>query len=241
MLIITGASNNHYFTMIQFINSFINNNINDNLIIYNLGIDNERWNELIKKYSNYNFIFKIFDYSKYPKWFDINVNAGEYAWKSAIIYESYIAFPDEIIIWMDSGNIINDNLINLKTFIEKNYIHSGVTSGNIKDWTHPDTIKLLKCDNINRQNRNGACIGFNTRCSWTKEFIELFYNCCLNKEIIAPIGSSRKNHRQDQAVFTILFYKYLEKYNFTNYQNTSWNKFIGYSIHNDIGGSDNPR
>ena len=111
MFILTGASDNHYFTMIQFINSFIKNKVDANLVIYNLGINTKRWEELIQKYNTYKFIFKIFDYSKYPKWFDINVNAGEYAWKSAIIYESYIAFPDEIIIWMDSGNIINDNLI----------------------------------------------------------------------------------------------------------------------------------
>ena len=241
MLIITGASNNHYFTMIQFIHSFIKNNVNGNLIIYNLGIDNERWNELIKKYNSYNFIFKVFDYSKYPNWFNININIGEYAWKPAIIYEIYKEFNNEIIIWMDAGNIIFDNLNNLRLFIQENYIHSGVTAGNIKDWTHPDTIKLLECNNIHRQNRNGACIGFNTKIDFVKEFIELFYECCLNKDIIAPPGSSRKNHRQDQAVFTILFYKYLDKYKFTNYQNTIWNKFIGYSIHNDIGGSDNPR
>lgn len=241
MFIITGASDNHYFTMIQFIDSFIKNKVDGNLVIYNLGIDVKRWNELLQKYNTYNFIFKIFDYSKYPKWFDINVNIGEYAWKPAIIYESYISFQDDIIIWMDAGNIINNDLTNLKTFLEQNYIHSGVTSGDISDWTHPDTIKLLECSDLKRKNRNGACIGFNTKCNWVKEFIELFYNCCSNKDIIAPIGSSRKNHRQDQAVFTILFYKYLDKYNFTNYQNTVWNKFIGYSIHNDIGGSDNPR
>ena len=30
------------------------------------------------------------------------------------------------------------------------------------------------------------------------------YNCSLNKNIIAPEGSSRNNHRQDQSVLTML-------------------------------------
>lgn len=143
MFIVTGASNNHYFTLIQFIDSFISNNVDGNLIIYDLGIDNKRWNELKQKYTSYNFIFKTFNYSKYPTWFNININIGEYAWKPAIIYEVYNEFNNEIIIWMDSGNIILDNLNDLHIFIKKNNIHSGVTSGNIKDWTHPNTINLL--------------------------------------------------------------------------------------------------
>jgi hypothetical protein len=241
MLIVSGASDNHYFTLIQFIDSFIRNNVDANLIIYDLGIDKKRWIELKQKYVLHNFIFKVFDYSKYPTWFDINIKLGEYAWKPAIIYEVFKDFDNEIIVWMDAGNIILDNLNNLLLFIEENGIHSGVSSDNIQKWTHPDTIKLLECNNIYRQNRNGACIGFNVRVSWVKEFIELFNQYCLNKNIIAPLGSSRKNHRQDQSVFTILFYKYLDKYKFTDYRNIVWNKYIGYSIHNDIGGSDNPK
>ena len=234
MYIITGASNNHYFTLIQFIDSFIKNKVNENLIIYNLGIDEPRWIKLKEHYALYNFIFEVFDYSKYPYWFNININIGEYAWKPAIIHDVFNKFSNEIIIWMDAGNIILDNLDNLRLSIEENNIHSGLTSGNIKMWTHMDTIKLLKCDNVYRQNRNGACIGFNSKIDWVKEFIKLFYMCCSDKNIIAPPGSSRMNHRQDQAVFTILYYKYLDK-------NTAWNEFIGYSIHNDIGGSGNPK
>tara|TARA_B100000768_G_C11283367_1_gene380145 strand:+ start:4215 stop:4940 length:726 start_codon:yes stop_codon:yes gene_type:complete len=241
MIIVTGASDNHYFTLIQFINSFIKNNINGNLIIYDLGIHEKRWTELQEKYTSYNFSFKVFEYTKYPDWFDINVNRGEYAWKPAIIYETYKEFDNEIIIWMDSGNLFLNNLNDLVSFIERNYIHSGITSGNIQNWTHPNTINLLGCNDIYKPNRNGACIGFNTRVTWVKEFIETYHQYCSNKDAIAPLGSSRENHRQDQAVFTILFYKFLDKYKFTNYTNKTWNVFIGYSIHNDIGGSDNPR
>jgi hypothetical protein len=237
MIIVSGASNNHYFTLIQFIDSFIKNKVNSKLIIYNLGIDEDKWLSLKNNYSIYNFIFKNFNYEIYPEWFNININYGEYAWKPAIIYEVFNEYIDEIIVWMDSGNMFMNNLEELFTFIEKNGIHSGNTGGNIKDWTHPNTMNLLECHDSTKPNRNGACMGFNTKISWVQDFIREFYTSCLNKNIIAPDGSNRTNHRQDQAVFTILFYKYLNEYNFKVYENRVLsNIYLGYTIHNDVDG-----
>lgn len=242
MIIVTGASQNHYYTLIQFITSFINNvqTQHNQLIIYNLGISDFDWNYLIHTFNKYNFIFKIFDYSKYPEWYSIQINAGEYAWKPAIIYETFIQFKGQIIVWMDAGNIITDNLNNLNNLISITKLHSGVTSGTIQQWTHPTVIQLLKPTNLNYKNRNGSCFGFDTSCEWICDFINEFYNLSTDKKYIAPQGSSRSNHRQDQALFTILYYKYQEKYNFKEWQNNVWNIFIGYTIHNDIGGSHNP-
>ena len=72
------------------------------------------------KYKDNNFHFKIFDYSKYPSWFNINIEAGQYAWKPVIIYDTFLEFQNEIIIWMDAGNLIHDNLDKLEDFIKKN-------------------------------------------------------------------------------------------------------------------------
>lgn len=243
MIIISGASNNHYFTLIQFINSvFTHINLNiHTLIIYNLDICEDKWKQLIIKYELKNIIFKVFDYTKYPSWFNININAGEYAWKPAIIYENYLLYPEETIIWMDAGNIVKNNLHCLEMFIKENGLHTGVSSGTIKQWTYIKTIEYMNPNNVDEVNRNGACMGFNFNIKWVKEFIEEFYNCCCDKNCIAPDGSSRQNHRQDQSVLTILFYKYLDKYKFTNYVNSKWNELQGYTIHNDIGGSNNPQ
>lgn len=235
MIIVTGASNNHYLTLINMINSFIYHNTKNYLIVYNLGLDDNKWNNIRSLYSNNQFIsYKSFDFSKYPSWFNINIEAGQYAWKPTIIYNTYIENNNEIIVWMDAGNLIHDNLQDLELFLEKNGVYSAESSGNIAKWTHPDTIKYLNCLNVNNQNRNGACIGFNTKKEFAKDFLIDFYNCAQIKECIAPNGSSRKNHRQDQAVFTILFYKYLSEKNVFFYKNSNWQNHLGYSIHNDI-------
>ena len=226
MYIITGASDNHYLTVMNMIDSFIRYNDRHKLIIYNLGVEESKWNHIKEKYNHQDFIFKVFDYSKYPEWFNINIEAGHYAWKPTIIYNTFLEYTDEIIVWMDAGNLINERLQKLESFLIDNYIYSATSSGTIKDWTHPSTIEYLNCTNTGHENRNGACMGFNTKIDLVKHFITEFYNCAMDKNCIAPDGSSRRNHRQDQAVFTILFYKY--------FSNPISNYHLCYSIHNDV-------
>ena len=234
MYIITGASDNHYLTLMNMVDSFIKYNDRHKLIIYNLGLEEQKWNRMKEKYNNQEFIFKIFDYSKYPEWFNINIEAGQYAWKPTIIYNTFLEYTGEILVWMDAGNLITEGLQKLEDFLINNYIYSATSSGTIKDWTHPLTIQYLKCTNTGNENRNGACLGFNTKIDLVKDFITEFYNCAMDKNCIAPDGSSRKNHRQDQAVFTILFYKYLCDQNKTFYSNDNSNYHLCYSIHNDV-------
>jgi hypothetical protein len=234
MYIITGASDNHYITLMNMIDSFIRYNDRHKLIIYNLGLEESKWNHIKEKYNHHDFIFKVFDYSKYPEWFNINIEAGHYAWKPTIIYNTFLEYTDEIVVWMDAGNLINENLQKLESFLIDNYIYSATSGGTIKEWTHPSTIEYLDCTNTGNENRNGACLGFNTKIDLVKDFITEFYNCAMDKNCIAPDGSSRKNHRQDQAVFTILFYKYLCDQNKTFYSNDNSNYHLCYSIHNDV-------
>ena len=45
-------------------------------------------------------------------------------------------------------------------------------------------------------------------------FVKEWKDLALIKECIFPDGSNRNNHRQDQAVLCILYYKYFQKYKF---------------------------
>jgi len=54
---------------------------------------------------------------------------------------------------------------------------------------------------------NGAFIGFNTLNPGAKQLLNDWAKCAKNKSCIAPTGSSRENHRQDQAVLTILLWE----------------------------------
>jgi len=230
MFIVTGASDNHYLTLINMINSFIKYNEKNFLIIYNLGLSQDKWITIQNMFNNSFITFKIFDYSKYPEWFNINIEAGHYAWKPTIIYNTYLENINEKIIWMDAGNLIYNNLCVLEDFLDNHYIYSGTSAGDINLWTHSQTIKYMNCTWTDKTNRNAACLGFDCKIEKVKNFIKEFYNYSQIKDCIAPEGSSRKNHRQDQAVFSILFYKY----DIFNYENEHFKYHLGYSIHNDV-------
>jgi hypothetical protein len=230
MIIITGASDNHYLSLINMINSFIKHNEKNTLLIYNLGFSADKWNNIQTMFNNNSLTFKIFDYSKYPEWFNIHIEAGQYAWKPTIIYNTFLDNNNEKIVWMDAGNLIHTNLNELEYYLDYYYIYSATSSGNIKLWTHPSTIKYMNCKWIHMQNRNAACLGFNCKIDKVKDFIKEFYDCAQIKDCIAPEGSSRKNHRQDQAVFSVLFYKY----NLSNHYINNLRGHLGYSIHNDV-------
>ena len=227
MLLVTGASDNHYLTLINMIRSFIHYNETNHLIIYNLGLSDDKWFNIQKIFNHPSLSFKVFDYSKCPEWFNIHIESGQYAWKPTILYHIFLEYPDEKIVWMDAGNLIHNHLKELEDFLDKYEVYSGTSDGNIEKWTFPSTIKYMKCTWIDRENRNAACIGFNCKTDKVKDFIKEFYDYAQIKECIAPDGSSRENHRQDQAIFSILFYKYC-------FDSNHWKHHLGYSIHNDI-------
>ena len=233
MHIVTAASQNHLKTLVQFINSFLKFYIDSKhvtLIVYDLGIETIYWEDLKNSTKLIkNIIYKVFDYSKYPSYLNVNINAGEYAWKPVIIYDTCVEFND-IVIWFDSGNLFLKPLDMLHGHLLQNHLYSAISGGNILRWTHPKTIEFMNCDMkmLNNPNRNAACVAFNYNTKWVKEFVKEWKDLALTKQCIAPEGSSRLNHRQDQAVLTILYYKYQEKYNFVDIP-----YYLDFTIHND--------
>ena len=228
LTIVTGASQNHSKSLKQFLGTLKNVQIPLQCYVYDLGVEEATLNSIKEVYPT--FIYKKFDYSKYPDYFNININTGEYAWKPAII-EEVSNEVEGVILWCDSGNKILSSLQHLYNIIKSQGIYSPVSSGDILKWTHPLTLNYF---NINKssgmlrlQNRNGACLGFDTSKKEVKDFIVKFSKLAQDKSCIAPPGSSRQDHRQDQAVFTVLYYQ------FFNHKSTE-NNYISFSIHNDI-------
>jgi hypothetical protein len=236
LIFITGASDNHYKSLNQFMSSFLNSYGDSQntvkLVVYDLGLSKENWENIQKKYYYTNIIYKTFDYTLYPDYVNIHINAGEYAWKPIIIYDVSVEYHNNIIIWMDSGNVILQKLDVITNHLEKNGLFSEESCGSFTKWTHPSTIKYMNCEDlVDRVCKNGACYGFNTRYDWIKLFIKNFRDLALIKDCLAPEGSNRDNHRQDQALFTILFYQYQKKYGYTNLPEI---KKYGFIFHRDI-------
>ncbi|CAG8581464.1 1149_t:CDS:2 [Ambispora gerdemannii] len=212
--ITTAASSNHFCVL----HSWIYNaqktlhELNDEsliprIIIYDLGLLNYQ-RSILKYLYNKSFFTELrqFNYTKYPDFWDINENRGEYAWKTGIVTEIANEFPG-IVAWLDSGSIFRKEF--LTNLYENIRIHegflSGKSTGRVPAWTHAGTFQYFNVKPArfrNYRNCNGAMIVFDTII--TRPLIDAWYKCALVKDCIAPEGSNRDNHRQDQAILTLL-------------------------------------
>lgn len=219
MILITGANQNYSDALRGWLEAFqaaYPEPGSVTLIVWDLGLAPENRAALEQSFSRPDVSWKQFNFGRYPDFVNIQVEAGQYAWKPALIWETAQTFPGDTLVWMDAGNRILRPLLRLQTALEKEGVYSPMSSGTIQRWTHPRTLALMGIGNrLDRLDcRNGACIGLALRKPWVQQLLEEWKTACLQKEVIAPPGSNRKNHRQDQAIFTIVYYKFWNRHGF---------------------------
>jgi hypothetical protein len=226
LILVTGSDSSHAKSLFQFLASISKHEPNLKTIVFDLGLSESDREKIRGNFPAAEL--RLFDYSKYPAYFNIKINAGEYAWKPVIICDVLNEFKSRVC-WMDAGNKLTSRLTWIRKITGAIGIYSPQSNGTIADWTHPKTLEFLKASPLllDRPNLNGACIAANYRHPQVRELINQWKACALTKECIAPAGSSRQNHRQDQAVLSVL----AQQYDLTRKIPT---KFYGFKIHQDI-------
>ena len=233
MLTLTTAANFRYFNFLkQVLKNVIevsnSKNIQIRIIVYNLGMNESQIKE-IKLFQQ--VTLENFDFDRYPEHVSLEKYHGHnctYAWKPIIVYDVCEKYGG-LVHWLDTRNLYF-NFNNLIKILETEYIYTPISSGTIKTWTHPTCLKYMDGDRFkNYSPRNAAIIGINYNIDWVRKLIKEWRDLALVKECICPDGSDRSNHRQDQAVLTILFYKYLEIYKFKNIRH-----YVDLSVHNKL-------
>lgn len=236
LIFVTAADASHSKSLVQLIDSLVVFEPNSKVIIYDLGLTSAQLNSVIQRYALLPDIqIRAFEYKKYPDFFDVKVDAGQYAWKPSIIRETCceLMLP---FIWMDSGNVIDHKLTWVRKFLSRDGFYCPMSSGSIQDWTHPMMCNFLNLDPdlLPLRNLNAAVIGFDPRVPKVLSLINKWAECALHRECIAPIGSSRSNHRQDQAALTILAYQTkVIKFRRPYYANQIWEP-LGFRVQCDI-------
>jgi hypothetical protein len=218
--IVTAASANHFcalesflYSMSEVLEGLERSEVRPKLIVYNLGGRSYEQRKQLQLLKENQFIdeYQDFDYAAYPPFWDINKARGEYGWKAGIIKEVADTYGG-LILWLDSGNMLAlDFLRYLPGYLDRFGFWSPQSSGSFRQYTHEglpqffgDTVEPY----AQETNCNGAAIAFdasNDRIS--KGLLKEWYRCSSIKACIAPKGSSRANHRQDQAALTYLVKK----------------------------------
>ncbi len=204
--IVTGADSSHARSLVNLLGSLQRHEPRSSVTIYDLGLTGDDRRAAQDAYPL--AVMKTFDYSSYPPHLNIRVDAGKYAWKPVIVWTE-LQLDQTPLCWMDAGNKLRRSLICFRRELRRDGFLSYQSPDTIRDWTHPAMLRRLGLPETwdqDRRNLNAACVAFNPRRPAVRQLAADWAEHALDPDCIAPRGSDRTNHRQDQALLTVLAY-----------------------------------
>ena len=225
--IVTASDTSHFKSAKQLISSIQKYNNNARIVFYDLGLQKIEIEELEKL----DIIYKKFDFDAYPNFFKLTEpDAGAYAWKPHIIFNEMNNFSGNLI-WMDAGNVIFKPIYKLLFLLTNIGFYSPLSNGYVRQWTHQSTLDSMNVEKFIYRKRmlNAAIIGINTENKKYKNFITNWKNLAIQKNFILPEGAGKPNHRWDQSLLTVSYYKEIGKIIFLR-----THKYFGILTHQDV-------
>ncbi len=231
IIFITAAEKNYFNQLNSLLESYYKH-LNNKLVVYDIGLEKQQINYLKNSYQNIDLI--KFDFNEYPKFMSeyFDKKLGNYAWKPVIV-NRVLNQSKSKVVWLDAGNLITKKIIFLKIALTAKGIIVPRSSNTIKEWTHPKTIEYIGINKkyLNQNNFASGLIGFDYNSEAARNISELWSKFSQIQDCISPTGSSRLNHRQDQAVLTLLLYKYFFKNNRKKFLHPQTNFIFGILFH----------
>ena len=207
-MLVTGADSSHFKSVLQFLGSAVTEEPSTLLFFWDLGLSIEQSRHIKAVFPQANY--RKFPFRDYPPFFDIRTEAGQYAWKPVVISLTADELgPDAngpLLLWCDSGNIVLRRLDWVRRYISAEGVFSPFSLGTLEQWTHPLTSGQFGFSKtaLRRRNANGALVGFDLADARGRELLTRWAFLAQVKDRIAPEGSNRSNHRQDQALLSCL-------------------------------------
>ena len=223
MIVVTAASSNHYGALCQMLAS-----------LRRLGAHVECWDIGLTPAESHalprwaGVVHRRFDLDRYPPHMNVAINAGEYAWKPVIVADvverSRAQDRPSDVLWADAGCYFDSLDAVADRLAASGGLWIRTSAGTMRQWTHPLMFEYLNVDPHaygDKPNADATRVGFGigsgssaAREAVYQDIVVPWKACAMVKDCIAPRGSSRQNHRQDQAVLSYLVnrphYKYAD-------------------------------
>ena len=228
MRLVTGADRSHGASLRQMLASVRRHEPDLRVVVYDLGLTT--WQRL-RIGKRRQLEWRRFEFEKYPAYFDIRVKAGEYAWKPVII-GNLLEEVGGPVLWLDAGVVVTEPLRALRAALRTCGFYSPRSPGTIADWTHPKMLAYFGLDADwarDKRNLNGSCVAFDPSFEAASALAQHWREGALIRACIAPEGSDRRNHRQDQALLTVLAHQ-------AGLAEKSDPNLLGLRTHQDIDG-----
>jgi Protein of unknown function (DUF1647) len=216
LIVVTAASSNHFGALRQMLESL--RRLGARVECYDIGLTPDEARALPRWPG---FFYHKFDYSSYPAHLNVAVNAGEWAWKPVIVADvidrAHAVGEMSDVLWADAGCFFHALQPIADRIKKTGGLWVRTSAGVMREWTHPLMFKYLGVDPRDygeRRNADATLVGFavgsasaTAREKVYETIVLPWKTCALAKDCIAPAGSSRKNHRQDQAVLSYLVHR----------------------------------
>lgn len=230
LVIVSAADESHYKSALNLFETLNTYEPESKLVFYDIGLKEDQKKTFISNHPN--VIFEKFRFNEFPEFVskkDKDGKIGSYSWKPQIINECIKKY-NQNVLWLDAGCKINKKLRLIRIILNVKGIYVASSVGKIFEWTHNESIEKISFPKkyLNKNNFASGMVGINPEKKYGKDLLEEWAQLSLNQDIIAPKNSSRKNHRQDQSILTMLIYK-----NGLNNLITKTFKIFGITIHND--------
>jgi hypothetical protein len=216
LIVVTAASSNHAGALRQMLESL--RRLEARVECYDIGLTTgearalPRWD---------GFFYHRFDAAAYPAYMNTARNAGEYAWKPVIVAEvvERVRSSDDPsdVLWADAGCYFHALQPMADRLRKTRGLWVRPSAGVMREWTHPLMFEHLGVnpdDYGEKRNADATLVGFAVGSAAPSDGEAVYRNviqpwraCALVKDCIAPPGSSRQNHRQDQAVLSYLVHR----------------------------------
>lgn len=209
--IVTYASEAYFPRLERLLLSFVEFNVRtDKFVIVNLGMKKNQLKAISCLCPS--AIVTDFDYSKHPKFISMDHPDKRYGFKGPAVLQGIKEAKDaELVIWLDSGIIIKNSLEAIWDQVDRIGFYSFWSQHDVKKWTHPNVFKYTRVKPSSfqgRKNISSGIVGVDMRRSNVQKMMNEWSRLCQIEDCVSPDDSSRANHRQDQAILTVLMYKY---------------------------------
>jgi hypothetical protein len=216
LIVATAASSNHFGALRQMLESL--RKLDACVECYDIGLTPAearalpRWDGVV---------YHTFDYAAHPGHMNASVNAGEYAWKPVIVADvverARAGDRPRDVLWADAGCYFHAIEPIARRITDTGGLWVRTSAGTMRQWTHPSMFDYLHADPAEygeKRNADATLVGFavgsappSGREAVYQDIVLPWKACAMVKDCIAPRGSSRENHRQDQAVLSYLVHR----------------------------------
>lgn len=222
-VVVTGSSENHLLSNINTMYSIVYNNCNISIVFVDYGISEEGIQLLVQEMSHIHQIhlnlnskaelyYRKFNFEHFPSWWNITepLIRGGYSWK-VVSYFDVLNQTKRIINWTDGGSLWSHSVFKDETRVKTFGLFTPYSGDSLQSWVHPKSRIFLEKYHMVRKifTGKGMCTGGYIFVDYHNETVmnDVIFpllQCAYTRKCVSPLGTSRRNHRQDQAILSSL-------------------------------------